>query len=176
MLKKILVGLVVIIGGFLIYVGLQSGDYKITRQILINAPAAKIYPFIASTKLTNEWMPWKDMDAQVKISYSGTESGVGSISIWESPGQMGVGSAEVTDAVENQKIITKITYTKPMEFHQMSEFLLTPQEQGTMMTWTVTGKNNFLSRIVCSFMNMDKYVGGMFEQGLKKLKPMVEGA
>lgn len=44
------------------------------------------------------------------------------------------------------------------------------------MTWSVKGKSPFIARVMCalSFMNMDKYVGGMFEKGLLRLKNMVE--
>ncbi len=44
------------------------------------------------------------------------------------------------------------------------------------MTWKVDGQNNFVGRLMCIFMNMDKMVGGMFEKGLAKLKTTVEGA
>ena len=32
------------------------------------------------------------------------------------------------------------------------------------------GKNDFLAKAVCLFMNMDKMVGGQFEQGLAQMK------
>lgn len=63
-----------------------------------------------------------------------------------------------------------------MEMSQEAEFILTPQGETTQMTWTVAGKQPFIPRLKCTimFMNMDKYVGGMFEQGLNKLKTIVE--
>jgi hypothetical protein len=36
------------------------------------------------------------------------------------------------------------------------------------------GKNNFIGRAVCLFMDMDKMVGGEFEKGLNQLKSIVE--
>jgi len=38
------------------------------------------------------------------------------------------------------------------------------------------GKNDFLAKAVCLFMNMDKMVGGQFEQGLAQMKSVVEAA
>jgi hypothetical protein len=40
----------------------------------------------------------------------------------------------------------------------------------------MTGKNNFMAKVIHLFMNMDKMVGGQFEQGLAQMKSMVEKA
>jgi hypothetical protein len=44
----------------------------------------------------------------------------------------------------------------------------------TLVTWSMPGKNNFIGRAVCLFMDMDKMVGGEFEKGLNQLKSIVE--
>jgi Calcineurin-like phosphoesterase len=44
----------------------------------------------------------------------------------------------------------------------------------TLVTWSMAGKNNFISRTVCMFMDMDRMVGGEFEKGLNQLKSIVE--
>jgi hypothetical protein len=36
------------------------------------------------------------------------------------------------------------------------------------------GKNNFIAKAICLFMNMDKMVGGQFEKGLASMKSIVE--
>jgi hypothetical protein len=38
----------------------------------------------------------------------------------------------------------------------------------------MTGQNNFLSKAICLFVDMDKMVGTMFEQGLTQMKTVVE--
>jgi hypothetical protein len=40
----------------------------------------------------------------------------------------------------------------------------------------MTGHKNFMFKAVGLFMNMDKMVGGQFEQGLGQLKTLVEAA
>lgn len=177
MIKKILVGFGVVLGIFMVIAALKPSEYLIKRDVLINAKPEAIFPYLNSTKNADLWMPWKEQDPQVKMTYLGPEEGLGSMSSWDSPGQMGTGKAEVVGVIANQSIKTKITYSKPMEMNQDSEFALTPQGEGTQMTWTVTGSQPFFARLMCTlmFMNMDKYVGGMFEQGLNKLKLIVEG-
>lgn len=177
MIKKILAGLALILGIFVVVAAIRPADYLIKRDIVINAKPEAIFPFLVSTKKADTWMPWKETDPQVQITYSGPEEGMGLISSWDSPGQMGTGKAEVVGVIANQSVKTKITYAKPMEMNQDSEFTLTPQGESTQMTWTVTGNQPFFARLICTvmFMNMDQYVGGMFEKGLNKLKLIVEG-
>jgi hypothetical protein len=43
------------------------------------------------------------------------------------------------------------------------------------MTWTMSGKNNFIGRAICMFMNMDKMIGPNFEEGMTGIKQIVEG-
>ena len=38
----------------------------------------------------------------------------------------------------------------------------------------MTGESNFLERIICTLMNMDKMVGGSYEEGLANIKKIVE--
>lgn len=176
MFKKILIGIGVLFGAVLIYAAIKPADYFIKREIVISKKAEVIFPHLASMRMADEWMPWKEADPQVKNSYSGPEAGVGAVSSWESTGQMGTGKAEVIESVSNQKITTRISYTKPMEMNQISEFKLTPQGDSTILEWNVKGHNNFIFRLmgIVMCMDVDKYVGGQFEKGLNKLKAIVE--
>jgi hypothetical protein len=38
------------------------------------------------------------------------------------------------------------------------------------------GKNNFIAKAFCLFMNMDKMAGGQFEKGLASMKSVAEAA
>jgi hypothetical protein len=38
----------------------------------------------------------------------------------------------------------------------------------------MTGNNNFIAKAFCLFMNMDKMIGGQFENGLADLKSVAE--
>jgi len=45
-----------------------------------------------------------------------------------------------------------------------------------VVTWSMTGKNNFMAKAIHLFMNMDKMVGDQFEKGLAQMKSVVEAA
>jgi hypothetical protein len=174
--KKILAGLVVLFLIFVIIAALKSEDYLIKRDIMINAKPEAIFPYLNNMKNADTWMPWMELDPEAINTYSGPEEGLGAVSSWDSPGQMGTGKAEVVELIPNQSVKTKITYTKPKVMSQDAEFILTPKGESTQMTWTASGKQPFIARLMCTlmFLNMDKYVGGMFETGLAKLKSIVE--
>jgi hypothetical protein len=176
MFKKVLIFMGILLGLMLVYVGIKPGDYFIKRQILLPQKAEVIFPYLVSMKQADEWMPWKDSDPQVKNFYSGPDAGIGSVSHWESSGPMGVGSAEVIAVIPDQKVTTRISYMKPMEMNQISEFILTPQGESTILEWNVKGYRNYIFRLVGFVMGMDidQYVGGEFEKGLNKLKHKLE--
>jgi len=176
MLKKILGGMAVVILGIVAYAALQSADYQVSREIVVKASPEAVFPYINSSKKSNEWMPWAASDPEMKMTHSGPEEGVGSKSNWESKGKMGTGEAEIVESQPNQSVKTKLTYLKPMEMSQIAEVSLTPSAEGTLVRWSVAGRNDLIGRVVCLFMNMDKMVGGEFEKGLANLKRMVEGS
>ena len=175
MMKKIFLVLAVLVLGICIYAALQPAEFVIAREISIKATPEAIFPHINNSKKMNDWMPWKDSDPTAQMEPFGPEEGVGSGSKWDSPGQMGTGQAVVIESVANQVVKTQLTYTKPMEMSQLAEVLLTPNGEMTTVRWSVTGKNSFMGRLMCVFMNMDKMVGKEFEKGLSNLKRIVEG-
>lgn len=176
MFRHIIIGASVIIGGFLAYVAIKPAEYSISREMVMAASPEVIFPWINNSQKANEWMPWAESDSAVKMSYSGPEEGVGSTSSWNSDGQMGTGQAVVSESIPNQKVTTQLTYAKPFEMTQIAEITLTPSGEGTIVRWSVSGMNTFMGRLMCVFVDMDKFVGAEFEKGLTKLKGIVTQA
>ena len=176
MLKKVGLAVLAILVLFLAYVGLQSPDYVISREITIQAPAAKIFPYLNNSKLAERWGPWMEVDPQAKMAYLGPDEGVGSRASWSGGKQLGTGSATIVESVPNQKVGMSLEYTEPMPMTQYSEYLVKSSDGQSVVTWKVQGKNTFMGRLMCFFVNMDKMVGGLFEKGLLNLKNLVEKA
>ena len=40
----------------------------------------------------------------------------------------------------------------------------------------MAGRNNFIAKALCLFMNMDTMIGGQFEKGLAQMKAVAEAA
>jgi len=118
MLKKIIIGFVVVLGGFLLYATTLPAEMHISRELEMKAKPERIFPYINNSKKANEWMPWQDSDPGVKMSFSGPEEGVGSKSSWDSKGKMGTGEALVVESIKNQVVKTQLSYTKPFQMSQ----------------------------------------------------------
>lgn len=176
MVKKIVVSLLGIVALFLAYVALKSPSYVVSRSITINAPVEKVFPYLNNSQLTEKWGPWREEDPDAKMSYSGPDAGVGSKASWVDGKKLGTGSATIVESVPNERVGIKLEYQAPMNMTQYAQYLATRQGSQTVVEWKVEGKNSFMGRLMCTFVNMDKMMGGFFEKGLSKLKSLAENS
>lgn len=167
---RIIIVIALALGAFLLYIAFEPSHYSIARAVEIDRSAAEIFPYLNNPKLMNEWAPWKEIDPQIQMSYSGSESGVGAKASWTSEGKMGVGSALIINSSLDRQVRTKLEYEKPMKMVQEALMSIEAQGSKSKVTWMVEGENTFMGRLLCFFMNMDKQIGGMFEKGLGNLK------
>jgi hypothetical protein len=65
---------------------------------------------------------------------------------------------------------------KPFKSRSTSAFDLRPDGDGTQVTWTMTGPNTAMLRLMGLFTSMDKLIGPDFEKGLQRLKADAEAA
>ena len=56
----------------------------------------------------------------------------------------------------------------------MAQFKFTPEGENTVVTWSMEGQCNFVSKAVQLFLDMDKMLGADFEAGLANMKKVVE--
>lgn len=82
----------------------------------------------------------------------------------------------ITESHPSQNIKIDLEFIKPFAAKNVTEFIFKPDGEATGVTWTMSGKNNFIAKAFCLVMNMDKMVGGDFEKGLAQMKNAVEGA
>ena len=51
---------------------------------------------------------------------------------------------------------------------------LQPQGRATGVTWAMRGQQPYMAKLMSTFIDCDKMVGGQFEEGLAKLKALAE--
>ncbi len=177
MLKTILIraaGVVAVaIAGVLIYAATKPDTFSVQRSATIAAPPDKLFGLINEPKAFNTWNPYALKDPQVKLRYEGPASGPGAAYAWESE-TLGVGRMEVIEAVVPTRVAMRLDFEKPMQAKNRVEFTLQPQGAATQVTWAMSGPMPYLSRLLTTFFNMDKMVGGDFEAGLQNLKATAE--
>lgn len=153
---------------------LFPNDYTVERSVMINAPAEKIYPLIATPKEWKNWSVWNQRDPAMQMSYSGPEAGNGAAWEWQSKSQ-GNGDITFNDASPPQKISYQLHF-EGMGKPSIGSFILETKGTSTKVTWFMQGSSegNLMMKLFSPF--MDKMIGPDFEAGLLKLKKIVEQA
>lgn len=148
--------------------------YEVTRTAVIQAPAEEIFPLVNSFHEWTKWSPWESVDPTMDRSYSGSDSGVGAKYAWNGNRKAGAGTMEIVGSAEPQSIKIRLAFTKPFKAVNPTAFTFTPAGGGTQVTWTMTGENKGIAKLLARFMNMDKMIGADFERGLASLAGAVE--
>ncbi len=174
MVKKIFIGLILFVLVFLCLAALQPSDFRITRSIEISAPPEAIFQHVNDFHQWEAWSPWAKLDPKAKNFFEGPESGKGAIFAWAGNHEVGEGKMTILETNPNSFIQIKLDFVKPFVATNTAEFTFVPQVNGTLVTWTMYGKNNFIAKVIGLFVDCDKMVGNMFDKGLIRMKEVVE--
>jgi len=175
-LKYVLSALMVIVAAFVVIVALQPSDFRVTRSATIAATPEAVFSQINNLHRWEAWSPWAKLDPAAKNSYEGPAAGVGAAFSWAGNSQVGVGRMTITESRPNDLIRMNLEFIKPFKATNITEFTFKPEGNLTVVTWTMAGKNNFISKAIGLFMDCEKMVGGPFEKGLARIKSIAEGA
>jgi hypothetical protein len=174
MLKKIAIGVVVLILIVLGLAAVQPDSFRVQRTIAIKAAPEKIQPLISDFHNWPAWSPWEKLDPAMKRTYSGAPKDQGAVYAWEGDDKVGAGRMEITGLAQPTKVDIKLDFLKPFESHCLTEFTLEPKGDLTTVTWTMSGPSNFMTKLMGLAVSMDKMIGKDFETGLANLKAVAE--
>ncbi len=173
MLRIVLLIALILIVACLLYATTRP-NLVVERSVVIHAPAEQIYPRINNFHEWSAWSPWEKLDPNMQRSYSGPESGRGAGYTWQGNGKVGQGRMEITDSAASNHVTIKLDFIKPFEGHNIAEFTLTPQDDATVVKWTMLAQSTYTTKLIGVFVNMDKVIGKDFELGLTNLKEVSE--
>ena len=176
MLKKILIALAAIIAIFLIVVALQPSEFHFERTATMAAPPATVFDQVNDFHKWDAWSPWAKLDPSAKITFEGPPSGTGTIMTWAGNNQVGEGKMTLTESRPNDLVKINVDIVKPMEGSSASEFAFKPEGDQTAVTWSMSGRHNFLGKAMCLVMNGKKMMSDIMDKGLANMKSVVEGA
>lgn len=174
MLRKVLIAVGVLIGGFVVLVALQPSTFTVTRAATIAAPAAAVFAQVNDLRNWQNWSPWAKLDPAMKVSFEGAPAGQGAIHSWAGNSEVGEGRMTVTESQSAERVRLKLEFLKPFESTNTAEFTFKPEAAGTLVTWSMRGESNFIQKAFCLIMNGEKMVGQDFEKGLAQMKAYIE--
>jgi effector-binding domain-containing protein/uncharacterized protein YndB with AHSA1/START domain len=158
----------------LVILGYTAPDRtEIRRTVQIGAPPEVIYRHISTLRAQHEWGPWKDMDRDQKVEFTGEDGAAGAVQTW-SGDTVGSGSMRLVELVQNRKVSSELVFNEPWNAEFQVEMLLAPEADGTAMSWTMSRENNGLARVMAMFTDMDKMIGPDLDRGLENLKAIAE--
>ena len=176
LLWYILGSIAAIIVIFIIVAAMQPAEFRIARSAGMSAPPSAVFAQVNDFHNWEAWSPWAKIDPQMKQTYDGAPEGTGAVYSWVGNKEVGEGRMTVTESRPAEFVRIRLHFLKPFKATNTAEFSFKPEGDRTAVTWSMEGRKNFISKAVCMFMDMDKMVGGQFEQGLAQMKTIVESA
>jgi len=173
MLKKISMALILVIVVILGLAMMQPDSFKVQRSATIKAPPAKVMAYLNDFHQWPAWSPWEKLDPNMQRTFEGAASGKGAVYAWKGNDDVGQGRMEIIESVPAQLDI-KLDFIKPFASSNRTEFALQEQGDSTVVTWTMTGPSQFVTKVMGVFFSMDKMIGKDFEKGLAQLKTVAE--
>jgi uncharacterized protein YndB with AHSA1/START domain len=174
MLPIILAVIAAAILALLVAAATKPATFRIQRSVSIQAPQAKVFALINDFRRWEAWSPWEKIDPSLDRIHSGAPSGRGAVYHWKGNSKVGEGQMEITESAPPTRVVIKLDFIKPFEGHNVAEFTLERQGEGTLVRWAMHGPNAFISKLFQVFVSMEKMIGKDFDQGLANMKAAAE--
>ena len=155
-------------------VWMQPDNFCITRSTSISAPAQRVFDQVNNLHRWDGWSPWVKLDPNARTTFEGPPAGVGAVMRWDGNRNLGAGSMTVIESKTAELVRFRLDFLRPFKATHMGEFAFFQNDMQTHVSWSMTGKNSFLGKLINLVMNCDKMVGKQFDKGLADLKMVAE--
>jgi hypothetical protein len=171
MMKKILIGLVVIIVILVVVGFLLPTEYEVNRYIVIDAKPSKIHDLVGDLKRWEDWMTWKDEDPSIEITFGKKTTGVGARQTWT--GKEGVGEIVFTSSDSKRGVEYDMSFEQG-RYTSLGSILYEEMGKSTRVTWSMKG--DWPVPVVGGYMVLmfTPMIGKSFEESLGNLKSLIE--
>lgn len=176
MIKKILLGLVVIVAAIAGFAAFQPDDMNVSRSTTIAAPPEAVFKVVNDFRQWDAWSPWSKLDPAMKKTLEGPAEGVGAIYRWSGNNEVGEGSMTLIESKPNEKVGVKLEFIRPFAGISDVQFIFAPEGAGTKITWAMQSKNDFAAKVIGLFMDFEKMCGDSFSEGLASLDKVITTA
>lgn len=147
--------------------------FEMSRSTTINAPADRVHSLLNDFREWQQWSPWEGLDPDLKRTFTGPATGVGSHYAWAGNKKAGEGTMEITESTPSSVAID-LEFLKPFKASNVTAFDLTEAGSGTTrVNWTMTGTRGVMMGLMGKLF-FDKAIGKDFDKGLAQLKAAAE--
>jgi uncharacterized protein YndB with AHSA1/START domain len=141
----------------------------IERSAVLSASPEAVFTALASPAAFHQFNPFRDLHSDLKGTFTGPASGVGSMYAWAS--SAGNGSQTIVSMQPNAQI--KMQLELGVRGRPTQSFLIAPAAGGTKVTWVQDADLGYnpVARIIGT--TLDNKLGPVYERGLQKLSQML---
>ena len=165
-----LIALILVLGVFV------PKKFKSERSIQVSLPKDSVYQYLKFLKNQDQFSVWARQDPKMKKTYTGQDGIVGFVSAWESKDEnVGTGSMELVKLTPGERIDMHIRFKVPFENEDDAYFETSSiNEENTHVIWGFEGNTPYPWNAITYLLNMDEVIGKDLDNGLKKLKSVLE--
>ncbi|MBB5209924.1 SRPBCC family protein [Microbulbifer hydrolyticus] len=143
------------------------------RSVYIAEPPDVVFPYVNNFRNFNKWSPWYEIDPDTEYSYEGFPEGNGAVMKWNSDNpSVGTGSQTITASEPYSRVAMVLDFGAQGKAD--AEFTLQPQGSGTNITWSFSSEMGGGPIARWMGLMVSRMVGKSYEEGLQKLKTVVE--
>lgn len=176
LIKIILIGFLLAVALLLLAALVLPSSYQVERSVSINKPKDQVFSYLVLLKNQDNFSVWMALDPNVKKTYKGEDGTVGFVSAWQSEkDEVGQGEQEITAIKPGERIDYELRFIAP--FASVSPaYILTAQQAAdqTKVTWGFKGDMPYPMNLLLLVMDMEQMIGNDLQQGLDKLKVLLE--
>ena len=174
--KYILVAIGLIIATLLITALFLPKEYNVSRTVTIERNNTDVYSYVKYLKNQANYNVWAQMDPNQITTYTGEDGQVGFTSAWKSEiDSVGAGAQTIVAMNEGTSIDYEIIFTEPFESTMQTAMLFAPVDSSsTKVTWNFRGDMDYPFNVMLLVYDMEKSLGKDMQQGLNKLKELLE--
>jgi len=172
-----IIGLLVLVAivAVLAFAATRPDTFRIERSIVVHAPPQRVFEQVNDFNRWRAWSPFETLDPAMKREIAGSDCGTGAVYTWDGNSKAGAGRMEIVESVPDSAVRIKLDFTRPMEAHNVAEFLIVPEGAGaSRVTWAMHGPQSYIGKLMSLVFSMDRMVGSDFERGLVSLKNVAE--
>lgn len=155
----------------LIAAAIMPKDMHVERAATMNAPAKIVFSKVNNLEAYVQWMPWRQIDTAMKITWpeGASKEGVGANYSWTGNENVGNGKMTIKESVEFESIVTEVQFedyapgTGSWKFEEV--------DGTTNVTWSMDMTMPYPFNFFAMFMPDP---GVDFEKGLANLKAVAE--
>ena len=166
MLVKILVAVVIVLAALAAFVATRPAEFRVSRGASIAAPAAAAFVQVNELRKWQAWSPWAKKDPQMKQTYEGPAAGAGAVTSWAGNKEVGEGRMTIVESRPNELVRFKLEFFEPFTATNSAEFSFREEGGRTAVTWSMSGRNNFVGKAMGLVFDFDRMIGADFEAGL----------